>query len=90
MAKTGVFSMSPIPDIGQLRYLPLKARCCDCFFRPEQNSDRKKYWTGWRAGCVSRRNEEKPVHRDGANLCTGYAIAQPQKTKTVFFLKVWL
>jgi len=28
-----------------------------------------------------------PVHRDGANLCTGYAIAQPQKTKTVFFLK---
>ena len=24
--------MSPIPDIEQLRYLPLKARCCDCFF----------------------------------------------------------
>ena len=59
MSKTGVFSMSPIPDIEQLWYLPLKARFCDCFFRPEQNADRKKYWTGWRAGRVLRRNEGK-------------------------------
>ena len=51
--------MSPIPDIEQLCYLPLKARFCDCFFSDRITADRKKYWTGWRAGRVLRRNEGK-------------------------------
>jgi hypothetical protein len=62
MSKTGVFSMSPIPDIGQLRYLPLKARFCDCFFFGQNNCWQEKILdrvTGWMR-FKKKRGESRP------------------------------